>query len=70
MRENLCGSSPHKKKTKWEENRTMINIRKDTKAELEKLGTMRESFDDVVLALVTFIKENRDLWNKFRDDKH
>ena len=48
---------PPKQKKPWGYDRTMINIKKSTKSELEKIGNMKDSFDDVVMRLVRFWKE-------------
>ena len=45
-------------KKKWGVDRTMINIKRSTKSELEKIGRMRDSFDDVIVKLVNFWNEN------------
>jgi hypothetical protein len=45
-------------KKKWGADRTMVNIKRSTKSELEKIGDMRNSFDDVVMRLVKFWNEN------------
>lgn len=46
------------KKKPWGYNRTMINIKNSTKKELEEIGNMRDSFDDVVKKLIDFWNEN------------
>ena len=48
---------PAMKKKKWGVDRTMISIKRSTKSELEKIGNMRDSFDDVVTKLVKFWNE-------------
>jgi hypothetical protein len=49
---------PAMKKKKWGADRTMINIKRSTKSELEKIGDMRDSFDSVIAKLIQFWNEN------------
>ena len=49
---------PPAMKKKWGADRTMINIKRSTKSELEKIGSMRDSFDDAVMKLIQFWNEN------------
>ena len=49
---------PAMKKKKWGVDRTMINIKRSTKSELEKIGNMLDSFDDVIAKLIQFWNEN------------
>ena len=44
-------------KKKWGVDRTMINIKRSTKAELEQIGNMRDSFDSLIMKLVKFWNE-------------
>ena len=47
------------KKKNWRADRTMINVKKSTKVELEKIGEMRDSFDSLIMKLVTFWNVNK-----------
>ena len=53
----MKSKKPPTMKKKWGADRTMINIKRSTKAEMEKIGNMRDSFDDVVMKLVNFWNE-------------
>ena len=57
-----------KKKTPWELNNVMINIRKDTKGRLQRLGHMGDSFQLVVDDLVYMAEKNPDIWSKAREE--
>ena len=54
----MISYKPPAMKKKWGADRTMINIKRSTKSELEKIGSMRDSFDTVVMKLVKFWNEN------------
>jgi len=45
----------YKKETysKWMESRCMITVKRQTKADLELMGTKSDSFDTIITALVT-----------------
>jgi len=42
----------------WEKSRSMISIKVSNKKELEKIGTMRDTYDDVVEKLIKFWKQH------------
>ena len=49
---------PPRQKRPWDRERTMISIKKTTKTEIEKIGHMKDTYDDVLLRLVKFWNEH------------
>ena len=43
---------------KWEKTRAQIVIKPETKAELEQLGKMKDTYDDVIRKLIDCYKEH------------
>ena len=49
---------PPRQTKPWIADRTMISIKRSTKEKLEKIGHMKDTYDDVLLRLIDFWNEH------------